>query len=51
MDRYELQGELGDGSFGRVMKATRKANGEEVSTPLYPATRALTTRAQGEQSL
>jgi len=31
MDRYELKGEIGDGSFGRVMKATRKENGDVVA--------------------
>lgn len=31
MDRYELKGELGDGSFGRVMKAALKESGEVVA--------------------
>ena len=30
MDRYELNDQLGDGSFGRVMKATLKENGNVV---------------------
>lgn len=31
MNRYKINGELGDGSFGRVMKATQKDNGEVVA--------------------
>jgi hypothetical protein len=31
MDRYKLCEQIGDGSFGRVMKATRMEDGEVVS--------------------
>jgi hypothetical protein len=31
MDRYELKEELGDGSFGRVVKAHHKETGNVVS--------------------
>lgn len=30
MDRYELSTQIGDGSFGRVMKATSKETGDTV---------------------
>jgi serine/threonine protein kinase len=42
MDRYELKEELGDGSFGRVMKARHKKTDDVVSKKTLICTHDIT---------
>lgn len=50
MDRYELKEELGDGSFGRVMKAQHKKTGDVVSKKSLIALMILPTRGKSKLS-